>query len=110
MAAANNKRLTGIGLSICALAVQVILNSGVWGGSKAAVQDLLAGMLSEFSVQYSRTARQGNIGLQNFNMAVLNNVILHETARTWNIFTGRPFCAGQVSTTPWGHACMHTYA
>ena len=76
--------------------VQVLLNAGVFGGSKAAVQDLLAGMLAEFAYLYGRVARQGLLGLSNFDMAVLNTVVLQDVARTWHIFTGRPFCAGQV--------------
>lgn len=78
--------------------MQVVLNSGVWGGSKAAVQDVLAFMLSEFAVLYGRTVREG-APLSNFNMAVINTAVLQHVAYTWNVFTGRPFCAGQVRCT-----------
>ena len=80
--------------------LQVILNSGVWGGRKEAVQDILAGMVSEFTRLYLIVGQKKQ-QLANFNMAVLNTVVLQQAARTWRIFTGRPFCAGQVSLGGW---------
>ena len=79
-----------------ALVGQVIFNNGVWGGSKAAVQDVLAGMLSHFSTAYSRTVKQGVFETQSFDIAAMNVVVLQQAAYTWQIFSGRPFCAGQV--------------
>lgn len=77
---------------------QVLLNDGAWGGSKAAVQDVLAGMLARFTQLYTTLATAGNTKLRNFNMAVMNAVVLEEAARSWQVFTGVPFCAGQVSS------------
>ena len=69
---------------------------GLWGGSKAAVQDVLSNMLDNFARLYARETAKGKEQLTNFDMAVLNDVILQEAARSWKVFTGRPFCGGQV--------------
>ncbi|KAK9814458.1 hypothetical protein WJX72_006266 [[Myrmecia] bisecta] len=75
---------------------EVLLNAGVFGGKKDAVLDVLATMLREFARLYQKFYNYGDYKTKNFDMAVFNMALLQHISSAYRIFTGSPFCGGQV--------------